>query len=354
MADVRSLLRNERASRRITHPSASYSSTGTLSCLICHAPLKSESLWDTHLKSKQHLSNLQRLASDPSSLANGVGVPNRNKKRKAEEEGEGEVKRPKGPDVKGLPEGFFDNDAEAETLENNPVVEEDEEVKPDPAPSESIPPSETEASPPPNNPPPSTIPSDFFDDALSHPTTHAPVTAKRTTQATSSTALPPVDEDEWAAFERDIALSTDTETLPPPPSANPASTLLCTPASISAPALSAAELAQRATEETNARQRVSDREADVAAEKEDAARRVEEEFDEMEGLEERVNRLKERREGLRGVGGKGGSGVKEDDEGGGGGGDGGSLKGEVEEVVQDDGDDDDDDDDWDDWTFKPS
>ena len=95
-----------------------------------------------------------------------------------------------------------------------------------------------------------------------------------------------IDEDEWAAFERDVA------TPPPEPSA------LTAEATITAAPMSAAELAAQSREQASM-QRKTLREAEMEGEKEDAARQMEEEFDEMAGLEERVKRLREKREHLR-------------------------------------------------------
>lgn len=95
-----------------------------------------------------------------------------------------------------------------------------------------------------------------------------------------------IDEDEWAAFERDIAS--------PPPT----TTVLASEATISAAPLSAAEIAAQARE--NASLQSKDiMEAVIEGEKEDATRRLEEEFEEMVGLEERVRLLREKREALR-------------------------------------------------------
>lgn len=99
----------------------------------------------------------------------------------------------------------------------------------------------------------------------------------------SKTTVPTVDEDEWAAFEADIAV----ESLP-----------IAAEATISAPALSAAELERQTAEETYA-ERKTRLEAELEGEKEDAARKLEDEFDEMKDFEERVRRLKEKRDALR-------------------------------------------------------
>ena len=62
--------------------------------------------------------------------------------------------------------------------------------------------------------------------------------------------------------------------------------------------MTAAEIAAQAKEQANTQSKER-REAEVEGEKEDAARALEEEFDEMEGLEERVRRLRSWREALR-------------------------------------------------------
>jgi zinc finger protein 830 len=92
-----------------------------------------------------------------------------------------------------------------------------------------------------------------------------------------------VDEDEWAAFEADIAA------VEAPPAEE---------AVISAPAMSAEELAAQSREEESA-MRKEQQEAELEGNKEDAARKLEDEFQEMEALEERVRKLKEKREALR-------------------------------------------------------
>ncbi|KAL2012359.1 hypothetical protein VTN00DRAFT_5077 [Thermoascus crustaceus] len=97
-----------------------------------------------------------------------------------------------------------------------------------------------------------------------------------------------IDEDEWAAFEREVVAPTK---VPQPPAAVSAT------ATISAAPVSAAELEaqQRREKESLAKAR----EAEAEGEREDAARFIEEEFDQMEMLEDRVRRLKEKREELR-------------------------------------------------------
>ncbi|KAL3470739.1 hypothetical protein BJX99DRAFT_238826, partial [Aspergillus californicus] len=109
----------------------------------------------------------------------------------------------------------------------------------------------------------------------------SPVAATADTQA--------VDEDEWAAFEREVAAPSR---VPQKPAAVAAA------ATISAAPVTAEELAALQDKDNEIMKR--NREAEVVeGEREDAARLLEEEFDEMEQLEERVRRLKHMREQLR-------------------------------------------------------
>ncbi|RMJ23504.1 hypothetical protein PHISP_05626 [Aspergillus sp. HF37] len=96
-----------------------------------------------------------------------------------------------------------------------------------------------------------------------------------------------VNEDEWAAFEREVAAPTR---VPHAPAA------LAAEATISAAPVSTEELAAQQQKESES---ARTRETEVEGEREDAARFMEDEFDEMEQLEERVRRLKEKREELR-------------------------------------------------------
>ena len=253
MTDVRSLLRNERASRRIDHPNASYSVKGALECSVCHIPLKSDiDVWNKHLKSTQHAMRAERLRLSKPGLPTreeksppSHNLPPANtKKRKASED---------------------DDDVRKRT---RPVVS-------PPAKAQAQTPHRLDKKPPGRTPESAELPTSIpTQPQLNQPTGQA------------------VDEDEWAAFERDIA-------EPPLPSPPPGSTALpASQAVISAEPISAAELAaqEKEKERESGRER---REDEMEAEKEDAARALEEEFEEMEGLEERVRRLRNMREELR-------------------------------------------------------
>jgi hypothetical protein len=105
-------------------------------------------------------------------------------------------------------------------------------------------------------------------------------------------AVVDVDEDEWAAFERDVA------TPPPSPPRQTAINALQSNSAISAAPVTKADLEAEKKKENNQAKRVQ-REEDLAAEKEEAARNLEEEFEEMDALEQRIKKLKEQRERLR-------------------------------------------------------
>lgn len=270
MTDVRSLLRNERASRRIVHPQATYSTTGTLVCLVCHIQLKAESLWEKHLMSAQHAMRLQRiregtLGRPPGALLPvGESLNGGGKKRKADDRGERAKKR----------RVQFEETVPEEPVEGgpDPVAARSDQGNEDVEGS-----IETATLVPQPQPEPFKVPPTPSDDAinstglgnLSTPNNHQTI-----------------DEDEWAAFEREVATLA------------PTTSVLTSVATISAAPLSAAEIAAQEREEASV-QTKERMEAVVEGEKEDAARRLEDEFEEMAGLEEKVRRLREQREQLR-------------------------------------------------------
>ena len=318
MADVRSMLRSERASRRIDHVHASYSTTGALSCLVCHIQLKSESLWELHLKSAGHGKRLRSLrdgkserppeAPPPTSITNG------GRKRKADsDEGVEQERKKAKPAVEGVPADFFDDGKEPDIQEAIEDTKKEPLVLHEKA-------SETVATQN-ANPEAAGLPPGFFD-------------ASTDGMAPGNTG---VDEDEWAAFERDVA------TLPAETSVPSALTAAAT---ITAAPLSAAELAARITAEVST-QKKELKEAELEGEKEDAARQLEDEFDQMEELENRVRRLRAKREELRQKR-EGGATVQMDTD---------DVRTEValdddERATDNDDDDDDVEDEWGDWRLR--
>ncbi|KAL8648142.1 MAG: hypothetical protein Q9210_005155, partial [Variospora velana] len=258
MADVRSMLRNERATRRITHPHLTYSTTGTLVCLVCHVQIKTEALWNKHLNSTLHATNASKLREEASDKKNN------SKKRKADDDESSDEedtrKRAKGVDNVPL-NGFVSEKNKKQQTQNDP-----------------LPPPIADQQPERPSAPPKTLESTTTD-IPSRPHTHEP-------PRPPPASTPAVNEDEWAAFQRDVA------SPPPEPSA------LTAAADISVAPLTAAELAAQSREAAS-RQAKERLEAELEGEKEDAARQLEEEFEDMAELEDRVRRLREKREALR-------------------------------------------------------
>lgn len=254
MADVRAMLKNERAARRIQHKYASYSTTGSLLCIVCRLQLKSESLWAGHIKSAGHVMKAQKLEEE--------------KEQAAEAEADVQEVQPQPP-------------AQAETGNKKRKIDEDDEdesarkrTRPTNGaskPTLSATQAQTDARPPVRR-----SPTDEFQ------IPSRPATPLKTNQETPKRLN--VDETEWAAFEADIAATKVPE--------------VNNDAVISAPAMTAAELARKSTEESNL-QRSARIAADLEGEKEDAARKLEEQLEEQESLEQRVKRLREKREELR-------------------------------------------------------
>ncbi|KAL8998370.1 MAG: hypothetical protein Q9169_002583 [Polycauliona sp. 2 TL-2023] len=268
MASVRSMLRNERATRRIAHPHLTYSTTGTLICQLCHAQIKTEALWKKHLESASHVTNLQKLrqtAPDAPALAKDPNRGNGSKKRKADDDSSGDDTRKRTRGQK--PPDSVEGEEPEVTLADPTQLKE---------PSTNG--TNQQRSP-------------AIDGHQAHRPTSANEVAPDKHPLKSPTQPPnridsPVDEGEWAAFQRDVA------SPPPEPSA------FTTAADISAAPMTAAELAAQSREQAS--QQAKERmEADLEGEKEDAARQMEDELDEMAELEDRVRRLREKRELLR-------------------------------------------------------
>ena len=164
-------------------------------------------------------------------------APASSKKRKAAEDTAEERKRTRTEEQAGVPAGFFDEGASQET---------------DPTPPAAAPMEELDQLPDATKPPP-----------------------------------PPAD-DELDAFmaEMDQAAAE--------PQHNPTS---YSGAVIESAPMTAAQLAAQAKEDKTAQRARNDEE--MEDEKEDAANALQDEFEEMDGLEERVKKLREQREALR-------------------------------------------------------
>ena len=247
MADVRNLLRDEQASRRISHPHLSYTKSGVLNCTVCHLLIKAESLWEGHLRSPNHKKNEQNLQNGETADGNA------SRKRKTEDDREDARKKTKS--VKGVPENLFDTHTQNSEVQPQPVATEILERG-------------------------STHEKGFAEAPLPEQTTRK----LNQTKAASQSAYGAVNEDEWAAFEREVVPLTH----------NPAPARDYISATISAAPMSVADIASQTAVEQKPR-----RDLEAEDEKEEEENRMAEEFEVMEELEGRVKRLKEKREALR-------------------------------------------------------
>ncbi|ETR97458.1 hypothetical protein M419DRAFT_12729 [Trichoderma reesei RUT C-30] len=354
MADVRALLRQQRAARRITHPYAAYSDTGKLLCTLCRDQIRAESHWDAHLASDKHRKRLSTISAPPPPDVNGGDdddddycvTDEVNEQAGMEDLNDIEGRHQRADTPSSTHKRKLDHAAAASKDEretDNDVDEEDEvrrkrsrHASPETGRRKPQGPSQGVQVQMPSR---STTPADSQHSGSSAAATAA---AKSTTKlatslpsrqasnlatpaSSSSMSIqqeappqpqpqpqqpqthppqPPaastsqnqqqIDEDEWAAFEADIA----AETAP-----YDADAVISRPAMTAEEAAAAKEAAaaaaaaeQEALENPESRKTKAD--ADIEDEREEATRALEEEFEEMQELEARVQRLKEKREAL--------------------------------------------------------
>lgn len=206
------------------------------------------------------------------------------KKRKATDETVEERKRTRTEEEAGVPAGFFDAGAAKDGEEAAPAADQKSAPTPDTQPPEA-----------PKAPEPQ---------------------------------LDPTAQAELDAFLNEM----NAEKPMPPPTRSAYSGAV-----IEAAPMTAAQIAAQAREDQSAQR--ARRDEEMEGEKEDAARALEDEFEEMEGLEERVKRLREQREALRSTSGA-------------------PVKAEsvapAPQTIEEDGESESDDEDWDDWRFRPA
>ncbi|KAH6618273.1 hypothetical protein B0J18DRAFT_371407 [Chaetomium sp. MPI-SDFR-AT-0129] len=341
MADVRALLRQQRAARRIEHPHASYSDSGKLACIVCKESIKTESLWDGHLRSAGHRQRLQTLHQNTAKNgSNGyagfvgqgpeVTGASSNKRKLADsdedmpdlEDDTAPRKRPK-PDAITPDEDMGTPPKKDDTKPVNKPITPPLNRRTSGTPTAGVEmqmPSRP-ATPGPGGTPMVTTPraapvnrSPLIPDELvaaqqetvrgarldTEQSSNIPAAAAAAAATTTIPATAPVDEDEWAAFEADLL----QESKPKPTTAAPGTAGAATAppldsdAVISAPVMTAAEIAAKSEEEERARKRALV-DIQLEDEKEEAARALENEFEVMEELEARARKLRERREALR-------------------------------------------------------
>ncbi|GAA5877780.1 hypothetical protein JCM1840_005042 [Sporobolomyces johnsonii] len=118
MASLKSLMKARKASSRLEHPHARYSPAGQLSCALCHIPLKADSLWGSHLVSKQHRVNVQQWEAQQAAQAatTTTGKRKRDDSDSAPDDDDA-AKRPRDDqdahDARGLPADFFADPSQA-------------------------------------------------------------------------------------------------------------------------------------------------------------------------------------------------------------------------------------------------
>ncbi|KAL2150585.1 hypothetical protein VTH82DRAFT_7148 [Thermothelomyces myriococcoides] len=334
MADVRALLRQQRAARRIEHPHASYTDTGKLICTVCNDYVKTESLWDGHLRSAGHRQRLQALHQASSkktsngyagfvgqdSEIRGSVVPTSKRKLSDSDDdmdGEDETTRRKRTRPNSPSGGAPSHEAETPAKRDSngkpdkpitpplhrrasatPSIGVEMQIPSRPAtPSASGTPMATT----PKAPPIARTPLIPEETEAAQPEGSAGAHETQGGNAVTTGPAEPVDEDMWAAFEADLihGSGTNAGTKPPPPPAAAATAAgLGDDAVISAPAMSAAEVAAKSEEEERTRRRALV-DIQIEDEKEEATRALETEFEVMEELEARARKLRERREALR-------------------------------------------------------
>ncbi|KAI6091439.1 hypothetical protein F4821DRAFT_226035 [Hypoxylon rubiginosum] len=325
MADARALLRAHRAENRIKHDAhATYSNAGQLLCKLCHESVKSEALWEGHIRSLKHAKRLRTLQAAPHSQPQPTSTADRDKntdtsastgKRKyddlhdvisdAEDDGGDAIRK------KRSKTDIISPSHAGEKRQTPPALGRRTSSTPAQGVEIAIPsrPATPAAGSNSTTSTPKAAPVGrsplIGSDAVNTPSTLTPTTQANLPISTQSLPIPAnsgntthdqsvppdsVDEAEWAAFEAEMATTEeDTTTRAVQYSAD---------ATISAPALTVEQIAAKSHEEENERRKHL-LDTEIADEREDATRALEAEFEEMEELEGRVRRLKERREELR-------------------------------------------------------
>lgn len=299
MADARALLQASRASRRIIHPYARYTDAGKLHCSLCSIAVKSESNWNSHLKTPEHAKRALRAAEALKSQSS--------KKRKADSEDEGEE-----DEARKRVRGTEDSEEGADQARQQvPRIEVSEEP-------------------------------DTVEGKHSWQTNGVEMRTDTVEGPARETAQGIEDDPEWLELQRMLEAPEQEE--------GTGKKDLYAHATISAAPMTAEEIAAQAREEMS--EQKGRREREMEDEKEDAEEKLQAEFEEMDELEERVRKLREKREALRtGSTAMGAeekeqitkevmAGVPAS-----------NIDGQTNTVVADDDDDDDDDEDLDDWNF---
>ncbi|KAL6811826.1 hypothetical protein V8C40DRAFT_257582 [Trichoderma camerunense] len=317
MADVRALLRQQRAARRINHPYALYSDAGKLLCTLCRDHIRAESHWDAHLQSDKHKKRLSALNQSIIDDANAEVEDEDPEEDESNEVGREEdvedhdalaAQKRKldqlGPEEKDTD---LDDEDEARRKRSRPATASEDDANRNKKPL--MPTQGVQVQIASRSSTPSQQPA-VLKLATSLPSRQASNLATPASSSSMSISIQPqsstaslsqsqqpaqpaqqVDEDEWAAFEADIAATSAAQDYDDD-------------AVISRPAMTAEEAAAAAANQAeedaaqNPESRKSKADAEIEDEREEATRALEDEFEEMQELEARVQRLKEKREAL--------------------------------------------------------
>ncbi|KAH6640268.1 hypothetical protein F5144DRAFT_89228 [Chaetomium tenue] len=331
MADVRALLRQQRAARRVEHPHALYSDAGKLVCTVCNEQVKTESLWDKHLRSAGHRQRLQSIhQSSTKNGSNGyagfvdqgseaTGPTNKRKLADSDEDmadADDTISRKK----RTKPDGSPTEHSQQET--RTPAKKDDGGNPTTPplsrrtsgTPTAGV---EMQIASRPATPGPGGTATPMVTTPRAAPVGRSPLVPDEATTSqqdsirgtrpgaqpapvptTTATTTTTVDENEWAAFEADLINDKPPHNNTNNQPTTTAAALLNNDAVISAPVMSAAEIAAKSEEEERAKRRALV-DIQIEDEKEEATRALENEFEVMEELEARAKKLRERREALR-------------------------------------------------------
>ncbi|KAL2404333.1 hypothetical protein ABEF93_003227 [Exophiala dermatitidis] len=277
MADIRALLAAERQSRRISHPHLAYTKSGLI-CTLCNLNIKSETLWDGHLRSANHrknaLANQDNMAKGTKRKIDDVDADNEPQEEKQDEGVSVDMDSRKKP--KSRPESIVST--QQQPREAQAQAQAQDQAGPQQQPATLNSPNQRDEDVPHETIPTNKQPSEQEKDGTQN-------NGQPTATTNSNHAGQAVDEAEWAAFEAEVA---------PLAAAAPAQQPDYSSATIVAAPVTTAQMDAQAAEDKR-----RNLEAEAEAEKEDEGRRLEDEFEVMEEMEERVRRLREKREALK-------------------------------------------------------
>ncbi|KAK0336830.1 hypothetical protein LTR59_007818 [Friedmanniomyces endolithicus] len=303
MADVRALLAAELASRRVVHPNAAYTPDGKLRCTLCDITINPHAVWHAHLHSTGHTLRISRQWE--TGIFRGLATAPAGKKRKAfdsSSQSPDERKRPR-PDDDAEAQANAENEEEAEKLAGLAAIARGKNAPPPMLSSRSRPNYQAQLS--------ESQQSQSLEPAQSQSleTAQSQLLGRQFYGSYSGGGQPQqqlpkreipfhkveggkyLEESEIEAFVRELA---ELERRFPVYALNAQATITAAP-------MTAEDIAAKAREEQSAQR--GKRDVEIEAEREEAASALQDEFQEMEGLEDRLRILREKREALRATAG---------------------------------------------------